>query len=118
MKRFFLKLLANIVFVVHCVIVLTVLFGWLIPQIWWGYMIILAGTLLLDIVLGYCILSRFEFNLRKKLNPRLNYENSFSSYYTYKLTRTRISEKFIEIIGLIFLTSSLVINVYIHFFVK
>ena len=85
---------------------------------WSFYMSILVSTLVSEALLGYCFLSRWEFALRKKLNPRTDYDYAFSSYYTNKLTHQRlnISTEFIKKSGLIFLAASLLINVYFRFF--
>ncbi len=78
-------------------------------------MTVLILTLLSDIVFGYCILSKFEFAIRKKLNPETNYHYTFSSYYTYKLTNKKISDTFIINVAYIFLTSSILINLFFKF---
>jgi hypothetical protein len=116
MKRIGLIIAANALFLFHCAILAIIFFGFLVPSIWLVYMAVMSITLLLDIILGYCILSKWEFDIRKKLNPHLNYDYSFSSYYTYKLSRKRISEIFIERVGFFFLVSSLIINIAFRFF--
>jgi uncharacterized protein DUF2784 len=115
MKKISLTILANFIFLFHCAILLVVFFGWLVPALWPVYIAVLIVTLGLDIVLGYCILSKWEFQIRKKLNPHLNYDYSFSSFYTYKLTRKRIPERFVETVGVIFIVFSLCISLYFHF---
>ena len=115
MKKIFLTILANFIFLFHFAILIVIFFGWLVPVIWPGYVTVLIVTLGLDIVLGYCILSKWEFDIRKKLNPHLNYNYSFSSYYTHKLTKKWISERFVETIGMVFIVLSLCITLYFHF---
>ena len=100
------------IFLFHCIIVAIILFGWAVPQIWFFYTALLAITLVSDILLGYCFLSRWEFALRKALKPRIKYDYTFSSYYTYKVTHKRLSTHFIRNAGLLFLTASLLINLY------
>jgi hypothetical protein len=75
-------------------------------------------TLISELSFGYCFLSKFEFDLRKKINPDLNYDYNFSSYYTYKLTNKIISNKFISIAGYILLIGSILINLYFHYFFR
>ena len=115
MRKISLTFLANFIFIFHCAILLVIFFGWIIPALWPVYAAVLAVTLILDIVLGYCILSAWEFQIRKKLNPHLNYHHSFTSFYTHKLTRQRISEKFIENTMVLFILASLCITLYFHF---
>lgn len=111
LKRF----AADLLFMFHFAVVLILLFGWLFPSLWYLYMLILLATLLSELLLGFCFLSKWEFLLRKKMNPDLDYKYSFSSYYTYKLTQQRLSEKFVQIAAVVFLSSSLVLNLYFHF---
>ena len=115
MKKISLIILANTIFLIHSAVVLIAFFGWLFPKIWIIYMAVLILTLLSDIIFGYCILSKFEFAIRKKNNPKTDYNYTFSSYYTYKLTNQRISDKFIINIAYIFLTGSILINLFFKF---
>lgn len=115
MNKKLLLVAANGIFLVHCLVVFTIFFGWLFPKIWLLYMIVLVSTLVLDIILGYCILSKWEFDLRKKINPKLDYSYNFTSYYTRDLFKQQLSEKFITTIGFIFIGSSILINVYFHY---
>ena len=98
------------VFLLHCAVVALALFGWLWPQIWPVYIALVAVILLQDIFLGYCVLSRWEFALRRMLNPKLRYDYTFTSYYTYKLTHKRLSTQFIRIAGIVFLSASLIVG--------
>ena len=102
--------LANLILAIHLVIVFVILFGWGIDSIYYLYMAVLAGTLLSELILGYCFLTKWEFDLRKKFQPNLNYDYSFLSYYGYKFVKQRISTKFIKYSALIFLFLSLVVN--------
>ena len=61
------------------------------------------------------ILSKWEFDLRKKLNPQLDYEYAYSSYYTYRLTHGFFSARFLAQAGIVFTTLSLVLNLYFRF---
>ncbi len=115
MKKFSLTIIANAIFLIHATVVFLAFFGWLFSKIWLIYMAVLILTLISDIVFGYCILSKFEFSIRKKLNPETNYNYTFSSYYTYKLTNHKISDKFIINVAYVFLTSSILINLFFKF---
>lgn len=109
------RIAADMVFLIHFVVVVIVLFGWLIPDVWPLYMLVLVGTLLSELLLSYCVLSKWEFDLRKKIYPNLNYEYSYTSYYTYKLTRQHLSERFFARTGILFTSLSILINLYFHF---
>lgn len=115
MNTFWKKLTANIVFVSHCIIVLIIGFGWIIPAMWLVYATVLIGTLASWIVFGFCILSKWEFELRKSIDPSINYDFSFSSFYTYKLTHGRISNTFISVAGTFYMTAALAITGYFRF---
>jgi hypothetical protein len=117
MKRVWWWVMANIIFIVHCAVLFVAVFGWLFPSIWYGYMALLVVILALDWLLGYCILSKWEFMIRKKLKPHLNYDYSFSSYYTYRLTQKRLSEHFVSQVGSVFLIISIVANILVRFVV-
>ena len=103
-------------FILHCAIGVVIFLGWLWPEIWPLYVSILVIVLFQNLILGYCILSRWEFSLRRLLDPKLRYEYNFTSYYTYKLTHKRLSTRFVQISGTCFLVSSLGINPYFKFF--
>lgn len=75
----------------------------------------IAISLVSELVLGYCILSKWEFDIRKKINPKLDYDYSFSSYYTYKITEHRLRANFYQFWATLFLSLSLLINLYFKF---
>ena len=77
-------------------------------------MTLLALTLFSELLFGYCVVSKWEFELRKKLNPNIHYDYSWSTFYTYKLTNKRISDEFLNRAAIVFLVSSILIN--LHFF--
>jgi hypothetical protein len=109
------KLSANLIFLLHFFIVIVAVFGWLVPSIWWFYMSVLVLTLLSDIVFGYCILSKWEFDLRKKLDPNTNYNFTWTTFYTYKLTNHRISDPFYKRAAIIAISAVILINLYFKF---
>lgn len=102
---------AEIVFFVHLAILLIALFGWLFPSIWLLYMSVLAATFTSNGLLGRCILSDWEFGLRKRYDPATSYDYSYSSFYTYKFTKQRISDGFLLKAGLVFTGVSFVANI-------
>ena len=103
------------VFLLHCVVTTIIVFGWLWPMIWPVYIALLAWVFFQNLVLGYCILSRLEFSLRRLINPKLQYKYDFTTYYTYKLTRRRLSTRFMQVAGTLFTGASLVISLYFKF---
>jgi hypothetical protein len=105
---------AILIFILHCAVVIIALFGWMWPILWPVYVLLITIVLLQDALLGYCILSKWEFALRRMLNPKLRYDYTFTSFYTYKLTHKRLSTQFIRVAGIIFLSSSLVLTLYTH----
>ena len=109
------RILADALFLLHSAIYAIVLFGWLVPGLWYIYMATLTVALVLQLLLGHCFLSEWEFGLRKAIDPTVDYDYSFSSYYMYKLTHRFLSEQFIEIAGFVFLIGSLIINIGIKF---
>ena len=106
---------ADFIFFLHCIVSLIVFFGWLYPKFWPVYMAVLTVAFVSDLLLGYCFLSKWEFALRKRIDPRIRYDYSFSSFYTYKAVGKRFSSRFIDSIVFTFLGGSLAINLYFHF---
>lgn len=111
------RILADLIFVFHFVVIMIVIFGWLFPSIWYLYMFVLVVSLIFDIFLGYCILSKWEFLLRKKLKPDLKYSYSFTTYYTYRLTNYWLTDRFMKIVAITFLSLSILINIALYFLV-
>jgi hypothetical protein len=109
------RISADFIWVFHLGVIILVLFGWLVPSLWWIYLFTLVITLLSEIALNYCFLSKWEFDLRKKINPDLHYDYSYTSYYTYKLTGQHLSTRFLARTGIFFTTFSLAINLYFAF---
>jgi hypothetical protein len=103
------------VFILHCVVGVIIFLGWLWPSIWPLYVAILLIVFFQNWILGYCILSRWEFSLRRMINPKLRYKYNFTTYYTYKLTRQPLSTRFVQIMGTVFIASSLGITLFFRF---
>ena len=81
-RRAFYLVLADIIFIVHLILVLIVSVGWLIPGMYYVFLTLLALTFLADVFLGYCPLTPLEFNLRRKLDPTAVYDSSCIAHYT------------------------------------
>ena len=115
MSRIISRAIADSIFILHAGVVVVALFGWLLPEMWPFYMAVLVGTLVSDLIFGHCIMSKWEFNLRKKLNPGVDYDYTYSSYYTYKITGSRLRNGFLRIAAYIFLISSLILSLWTHY---
>ena len=115
MMKIFYRIIADIIWILHLFVVIVVLFGWLVPSIWYLYISVLVLTLLSEIFWSYCLLSKWEFNLRKKIIPSLDYEYVYASYYMYKLTQGWLSRDFLNRWGMVFTVLSLSLNIYFHF---
>jgi len=109
------RIAADTIVIIHSLLVILVLFGWAFPGLWAIYISGLTATLLSDLIFGYCILTKWEFNLRKKIKPDLNYDFSWASYYTYKFTNHRISNNFYRVASIIFLALSIGVSLYFKF---
>src|SRR3989344_3309242 len=101
---------ADVLFVMHLALVLLAVFGWAVPSLWWVYMGALVVTLISDVVLGYCILSKWEFDLRKRLDPTVDYNYTWTTFYTYRITKHRISDTFFRRSAIIALTLAISTN--------
>jgi hypothetical protein len=110
------RLLADSIWALHLLVVLTVLFGWLFPEWWHWYVSVLVAVLVSNVLWNYCLLSKWEFNLRKMIDPKVQYDHTYTSYYTYNLTRSYLSKYFLRWAGLGFTSLSLVISVYFRYF--
>jgi hypothetical protein len=110
------KTLANIILLIHLILVFIILFGWYFPKIKYLYLASLVITLLSELFFGYCVLTKWEFDIRKKIEPTLEYDYYFLSYYAHK-AGVKINRKIIKYTALVFLLSSLIIfyaRTYIH----
>lgn len=107
-KNYFL---ADLIFFTHFLLGLFLVSGWYFDTFSLLYMLALILTLVSQIIFGYCILSKWEFNLRKKADPGLNYDYAYVSYYTYKFLKIHISAKYIKWTSIVFLMLMLLIEV-------
>jgi hypothetical protein len=107
---------ADLIFLFHFGLVLVAVFGFLFPRLWYVYMSALAVTFVSDLIFGYCIVSKWEFDLRKKIDPTINYNFTWTTYYTYKITNRSISDTFYRRIAIFALAALILLNVYFKFF--
>lgn len=115
--KYLYRICADLIFVFHSAIVLVILFGGFFPKIWIVYFLTLILTLLSELYFGYCIVSKWEFDLRKKISPEINYDYNWATFYTYKFTQNRISKLFFKRATVVFLVVSLALNIYLKFVV-
>lgn len=114
--KLFQRVIAELIFLLHLALVLLIcFFGWWVPALWPYYVAGLIATLISDLVFGYCILSKWEFDLRRKMHPHINYDFAWTTYYTYKLTNQRISNEFYKRMSVFYLVCALSITLYFHF---
>ena len=102
-------LVANILFVLHFIFMGIILFGWMFSEIYFLYIAVLLITLFCWIFLGYCPVTKWEFKIRRKYEPGLNYKNEYMEYYVSKFFKINIPVLLIRITGIIFLILSLLI---------
>lgn len=108
LQRFKSQIPADFIFFIHLLLVFILLFGWIFPKLRYIYLGALTTTLLSELFLGYCILTKWEFAFRKKIEPALNYDYSFISYYGHKMG-VRVNNQAIRYAALIFLSGSLIV---------
>ncbi|PIR38765.1 MAG: hypothetical protein COV34_00400 [Candidatus Zambryskibacteria bacterium CG10_big_fil_rev_8_21_14_0_10_42_12] len=76
---------ANTVFVVHFLLVLMNVVGWIFPgPIFYAYLTTWFLAVAVDILFGVCPLTQMEFNIRKKLDPEAKFEKSCMVHYIRK----------------------------------
>ena len=96
--------------ILHPVVTLTILFGWMFDILFYIYGSVLFLTLLSWMWYGSCVLSEWEFVLRKKLEPELpEYEHAYIHYHLRKVFNRPPSKLFIRRIGTIFISLSLLL---------
>lgn len=102
---------ANALFVLHVLIGLVILFGWLYAPIRPLYLALLILWPLCWLVFGFCPLSKWEFQLRGINIKDTDLNGEIISYYARKLFGVRIPAPFIFGGGLVLLGISVVGNV-------
>jgi Protein of Unknown function (DUF2784) len=80
-QKFFYQSFANLVFLVHLGLVFLVVLGWLIPSLFYFFLGAIIATIVSEILLRYCFLSKLEFWIRKKIDPAKLYDKSCIVHY-------------------------------------
>ena len=84
-KQFLYSSLASLVFVIHLILVSVVTFGWLNGDLYLLFLGALVATVISELIYGSCLLSTWEFNLRRKIDPSKKYDASCIVHYGRKL---------------------------------
>lgn len=84
-QKFFYQSFANLVFLVHLGLVLLVVLGWLVPSLFYFFLGAVVATITSEILLRYCVLSKLEFWIRKKIDPHKVYDKSCIVHYSRAL---------------------------------
>ena len=114
-RRLAYRILADTLLAIHVFVIFLLLFGWLFSSLRLWYLAALLLTFASEVALGYCFLGKWEFWLRKRVEPRLPYNGSFITYYLEKYFKVRVSSATVQRAVLIFLCVSLILNfVYAH----
>ena len=99
---------ADILSLLHLVVVLIAAFGWwLLPGSWFHFLV-LAGTWTSWVFFGSCILSRAEFWLRdipKEESDRMS--NGYLHFHMHRWVRYAPSHVFIRAWGLLYLSAGI-----------
>lgn len=101
MKKNFHILIANILFLTHCLLGVFLLIGWYFFQIKFLYLIVLLIWLSCWILLGYCPFTKWEFGLRRKYDKNIDSNAEAIKYYMNKFFKKNIPAKAIFIWGLV-----------------
>ena len=73
---------ANVLFVLHLLVGAVILSGWAFPDIRVPYLVLLIGWPLCWVVLGYCPLTKWEFELRKiNVGNKYSLNGEFTRHY-------------------------------------
>jgi hypothetical protein len=91
-KIFLYIFVADIIFVIHFLLVLSVVFSWLFPKLFVYFLVLWTFTFISEILFGRCVLTNWEFDLRRKIFPDSKYEKSCMVHYYRKLFGLEIRE--------------------------
>lgn len=74
--------LADTIFIIHFALVLSVIFSWLFPSLFYYFLVLWVLTFVSEILFGRCVLTNLEFDLRRKIDPTKKFEKSCIVHYT------------------------------------
>lgn len=91
------RIAAELVFLFHAGSILIIGLGWAIPALLPVHIALLFGGLFLQLILGHCFLSRWEFWLRKKVDPSIAYDAAYITHYMRVLFGNQIRPQFMRV---------------------
>ncbi|MEI6022825.1 MAG: DUF2784 family protein [bacterium] len=111
------KNIADLVLAFHIFVVLMILLGWLLPtHLLWMYQTTVILTFLFGLLnRGTCILTEYEWRLRKKYNIGNYNDNLFIPYYLKKYLNISVSEKVWSIGTTSLITVSFIVQMFVLF---
>lgn len=111
------KVLANIMSVLHIPIVIAVIFGHYLEGV--GsilYFLLLVTILLSWVILGYCPVTKWEYDLRKKYMNVPKYHFEYLHYLGTKILKIDISVRRIRVYSIVFVSVAIFSWINIHLF--
>lgn len=109
-KNFLLARTADLVSLLHVLIVLVAAFGWWIMPNHPFHLMVLIATLMSWLVTGSCILAQIEYQLRRHYLPTIApYKNGYLHYHLHKLSGYAPSLSFIRTAGYIYLSLAIIL---------
>lgn len=97
MRRLFIRVAAETIFVTHAISIVIIVCGWAVPVLYPFHLVLLFGGGLLQMMLGHCFLSRLEFALRKKLDPNIAYDSAYITHYMQSIFGDQIRPAFMRV---------------------
>lgn len=108
--KLFYARLADLVSLVHAMIVIVAAFGWWLVPNHPIHLLILLLTLASWVFTGSCVLAHVEYRLRKKYMDAVpTYEYGYLHYHLHRLTKYAPSISFIRTWGYVYLISAVVL---------
>jgi hypothetical protein len=107
---------ANSIFILHIVVALFLLLGWMWRDIQPFYLGLLVAWPLSWIFLGYCPLTKWELLLRKKFDPAINPNTEKIQYMCKKYFNTDVPSRFVYVGGITVFFILLGLSVWSTFF--
>ena len=104
----------------HIIIILFNLFGWIFPAARKAHFICIAITAFCWFILGiwfgwgYCPLTDWQWRIKERLGE-INLPASFITWFANKITGMRFSDTFINLLTLILFISAMIVSVYFNF---
>lgn len=92
-KIFLYTFVADIIFVIHFLLVLSVVFSWLFPKLFVYFLVLWTFTFISEILFGRCVLTNWEFDLRRKIFPDSKFEKSCMVHYAKKWFKIKPKEQ-------------------------